>query len=353
VVSGRTDLHKILLIVGPTRSGKGTIARILTAMIGKANMAGPTLASLGTNFGLSPLLGKPLAVISDARLGGRDTHQVVERLLTVSGEDSIDVDRKYRDPWTGRLPTRFLILSNELPHFGDASGTIANRFIVLTMATSWLGKENTGLTDELMTELPGILNWALEGLERLEKQGRFTEPTSSAEAVTTLQDIASPVSAFVREKCVIGPDKTIVVDDLWASWKIWSEDQGGRPGTKAMLGRNLRATVPQLKITRPHGEKRRYVGIALECKSHNGQSTGSSGSTANLEPAEPPGEPSGQHADLHEPPEPPQMPIVGLTNGTEPPACAVVACRWCCNPLDPVLAAAGETTHPGCGDGDS
>ena len=335
VVSGRTDLHKILLIVGPTRSGKGTIARVLTAMIGKANMAGPTLASLGTNFGLSPLLGKPLAVISDARLGGRDTHQVVERLLTVSGEDSIDVDRKYKDPWTGRLPTRFMILSNELPHFGDASGTIANRFIVLNTATSWLGHEDITLADELMAELPGILNWALDGLERLEKQGRFTEPASSADAVTTMQDMASPVSAFVRERCDIGSDKQIVVDDLWVAWRNWCEDNGGKPGTKTMLGRNLRSTVPHLKITRPHGEKRRYDGIDLKPDSqqpdnqrwpHNGRTAGSSGSADHEKPTEPQSEPSSQSSDLREPLEPASEAIVGPTSReplTEPlcPTC--------------------------------
>ena len=70
VLSGRTDLHKIMLLIGPTRSGKGTIARVLERLLGKGNVAGPTLASLGTNFGLSPLLGKPLAVVSDARLAG-------------------------------------------------------------------------------------------------------------------------------------------------------------------------------------------------------------------------------------------------------------------------------------------
>jgi putative DNA primase/helicase len=100
VLSGETNLHKILLLVGPPRSGKGTIARVLTALVGRDNTAGPTLASLGQNFGLSPLLGKPLAVVSDARLGG-DTFTVVERLLSISGEDAITVDRKYRDPWTG------------------------------------------------------------------------------------------------------------------------------------------------------------------------------------------------------------------------------------------------------------
>lgn len=65
VLSGRTDQQKILLMKGPTRSGKGTIARVMKEMVGKENLAGPTLSGLGTNFGLASLIGKPLAVISD------------------------------------------------------------------------------------------------------------------------------------------------------------------------------------------------------------------------------------------------------------------------------------------------
>ena len=80
MISGRTDLHKILLMIGPTRGGKGVIARVLTVMIGRKNVAGPTLNSLGSEFGLAPLIGKPLAVISDARFAGRDASIVVERL---------------------------------------------------------------------------------------------------------------------------------------------------------------------------------------------------------------------------------------------------------------------------------
>jgi putative DNA primase/helicase len=276
VLSGRTDLQKILLMVGPTRSGKGTVARILTALVGAGNMAGPTLASLATNFGLSPLLGKSLAVISDARLAGRDGHQVVERLLTISGEDTIDVDRKFRDPWTGKLPTRLLILSNELPNFGDASGVIANRFVVLTMERSWLGKEDPNLTGRLTAEMPGILNWALDGLARLESNGRFTEPAGSQDAVITMQDTASPTSAFVREMCDKGPTCEVTADDLWAAWKDWAEDQGIRPGSKAMLGRNLLSVVPQVKRVRPRDDSGRqiptYTGVALRSSAHNGES---------------------------------------------------------------------------------
>ncbi|WP_238431564.1 DNA primase family protein [Streptomyces cavernae] len=268
VLSGRTDQQKILLMVGPTRSGKGTIARVLKALVGKENLAGPTLAGLGTNFGLATLVGKPLAVISDARLSGNDNSQIVERLLTISGEDTIDVDRKYREQWTGKLPTRLVILSNELPHFGDSSGVIANRFVLLTMRTSWLGKEDPTLTDRLTAEMPGILNWALEGLARLQQKGRITEPASSREAVTTMRDTASPTSAFVRERCMTGPTCSVPVDSLWAVWREWAEDNGVRAGTKQIFGRNLLSVIPQLNRTRPRDAYGRqvatYNGITLK-----------------------------------------------------------------------------------------
>jgi putative DNA primase/helicase len=38
VISGKLDLHKILMTVGPTRGGKGIIARVLTALIGDKNV---------------------------------------------------------------------------------------------------------------------------------------------------------------------------------------------------------------------------------------------------------------------------------------------------------------------------
>jgi putative DNA primase/helicase len=274
VLSGRTDLHKILLLIGPTRSGKGTIARILGALLGKGNVAGPTLASLGTNFGLSPLLGKPLAVISDARLAGTNVHQVVERLLSVSGEDLLTVDRKYRDPWSGKLPSRFLILSNELPRFGDASGAIANRFVIAMMTKSFLGREKTDLTEQLSTELTGILSWALDGLDRLTRRGKFTEPRSSLDAVLALQDLVSPVAAFRRDRCEVGVGHEITVPALFKAWKDWAGDHGHKPGSVQSFGRDIRAVVPTLRqVQHRDGDDREryYVGIRLS-PTHNGES---------------------------------------------------------------------------------
>jgi putative DNA primase/helicase len=269
VISGRTDQHKILLLIGPTRAGKGVIGRVLKALVGRGNHAGPTLASLGTNFGLAPLIGKPLAIVSDARLGSGNVHQIVERLLSVSGEDMLTIDIKFREAWTGTLPTRFLVISNELPRFGDASGAIANRFIVLTMSQSWLGREDTALTDKLVKELPGIFSWALDGLAALAARNRFTEPQSSVDAVLALQDLVSPVAAFVRDRCQRGPYEA-PVDVVWSAWKAWADDNGHKPGNKQWFGRDLRAVIPGLRVVQKgDGDSRLRVYRGIEMQTHS------------------------------------------------------------------------------------
>jgi putative DNA primase/helicase len=272
ILAGGTGQQKMFMLVGPKRSGKGTIARVMAGLLGAHNTAAPTLASLRTNFGLAPLIGKPLAVISDARLGTRvDGLVAVERLLSVSGEDAITLDRKYREPWTGRLPTRFLILTNELPRFTDSSGALASRFVLLTLSETFYGQEDPMLTDQLLAESPGIFNWALEGLDRLLERGYFQQPASGSEALRHLEDLSSPVGAFVRDMCETGPAHEVGKDELFEAWKRWCADEGqDKPGTKAVFTRDLRAAVPGLIPRRPReGDRRRqvYQGIRLRSQS--------------------------------------------------------------------------------------
>jgi putative DNA primase/helicase len=264
-LTGDTRHQKAFLIVGPKRSGKGTIGHVLRTLVGTDNAGAPALASLGTNFGLAPLIGKRLAVISDARLGGRADQQVIaERLLSITGEDAIDIDRKFRDAWNGRLQVRFLVLTNELPRLADASGALASRFIILTLTRSFYGCEDLGLRDRLLTELPGILNWAIAGLARLRQRGHFVQPSSAAEAVQALEDLSSPIAAFLRDRCELTPHREVVIDHLYEAWTEWAKAQGrDRPGTAQVFGRDLRAAFPALKTVKPHGGKRVYQGIGL------------------------------------------------------------------------------------------
>lgn len=268
VLTGDTRLQKMLLLIGPPRSGKGTIGRVLANMIGLANVAAPTLAGLGTNFGLWSLVGKLLAIISDARLSGRTDQAVVtERLLSISGEDHLTVDIKNREPATVKLPTRIMVMTNELPRLNDASGALANRFLILRLDKSFLGREDHDLTDRLLAELPSILNWAIEGWQLLRQQGRFYQPSTGASTIAELIDLAGPIRAFVRDSCDVAPALTIPVSELYIAYELWCSEQGQEhPPTAAVFGRDLRAAFPTVSVSQPRDGEARirvYNGISL------------------------------------------------------------------------------------------
>lgn len=272
ILGGDTRLQKMFLLVGPKRAGKGTISRVLAGLLGAHNVAAPTLAGLSTNFGLAPLVGKPLALISDARLSMKADHQiVVERLLSISGEDALTIDRKYREPWTGPLPTRFLICTNELPRLSDSSGALSSRFVALVLTRSFFGEEHPALTEDLLVEAPAIFNWALAGLDRLNARGRFVNAAAGLDALQQLEDLSSPISAFVRDECVVGSHQ-VETAAIWAAWKSWCESDNRPPGTKVVFVRDLKAAVPGLKRVRPRdggdGRAYAYAGVGLR-PTHN------------------------------------------------------------------------------------
>ncbi len=267
LVSADTRYQKMFFLVGPKRSGKGTIARVLGGLVGRENIAAPTLSSLSTNFGLQVLIGKPVAIIADARFQAKQSAIVTERLLSISGEDEQTVDRKHRDAWTGKLPSRILIMSNELPRLADSSGALASRFVLIQLTRSFYGNEDPGLTADLLLELPGILNWALDGLERLHERGRFVQPQSGRQAIEALEELSSPVLAFFRERCTANTGASVAVDELYREWGDWCRLNGHASGSRQHFGKALNAVVPGLNTIRPTNEEgvryRAYEGIGL------------------------------------------------------------------------------------------
>jgi putative DNA primase/helicase len=250
--------EKILAMFGPKRSGKGTIAKVLKALIGDANVAGPTLGSLTGLFGLAPLINKPLAIIADARMSRRtDEAVVIERLLSISGNDTLTVDRKHKESWTGVLLSRLLLISNELPQLRDASGALPGRLILLRMLVSFFGREDRKLFDKLRPELPGILLWGVEGWRRLRERGHFIQPESGEGMVRQLEEIASPVGAFLREEYTLAAGCEVEVGDIFRKWCIWCEARNRKPGSSTAFGRDLRAVFPGLELAkRREGESR-------------------------------------------------------------------------------------------------
>lgn len=271
-LSPDTSQQKIGGIIGPIRSGKGTIARILTKLLGASSVAGPSMNSLGETFGLEPLIPKSLAIISDVRIGSRtDKSTIVERLLSISGEDRMTVARKFLSAWHGKLLARVMFLTNEFPALTDGAGAFASRLVLVVLTKSFYGKEDPQLTDKLSAELPGILNWCIVGYRRLNERGHFIVPESAREAIDSIEILGAPVKAFVRDKCEVRPGLSVAVDELYQEWRDWCEDEGRKDaGTKEWFGRNLHSMIPGLRTARGRkiGDKRMqtYEGLALRPK---------------------------------------------------------------------------------------
>jgi len=263
-----TSQQKIMLLIGPPRSGKGTICRVLTELVGELNVVNPRLSSFGTEFGIEPLVGKTLGIVSDARLSGRsDIAQIVETLLSISGEDKQTVRRMYKSHINTRLRLRFMIVSNELPALQDASGAFLNRCMLLQTSNTFLGSEDKSLEANLREELPGILVWAAQGWLRIRERGSFIQPATSREMFAELYALTSPIKAFLDECCDIERDRSCLVTELYEAYRKWCEEQGRHASTKQMFGRDLRASLPHIKteqLWNAGDRTRAFVGLALK-----------------------------------------------------------------------------------------
>lgn len=268
LLTADTAQQKALMIVGPKRSGKGTIGRVIARLLGAGNVASPTLASLGQPFGLQVLIGKTAALISDARLGARaDIAAIAENLLRITGEDQVSVDRKFQAAYTARLLTRVIVLANEVPTFRDAASALPSRFVILRTTRTFIGEEDHQLEAKLDAEMAGIFAWALVGQRRLRERGRFVQPQSSTDALRLMEDLASPIGAFLRERCILEPAAAAPIQSVYSEWRAWCTEHGrDQPGTEQTFGRDIAAAAPAVRVTRKRidGQRFRYYsGLRL------------------------------------------------------------------------------------------
>jgi len=271
--------QKMFLLLGPKRSGKGTISRIVNELLGTSNVSGASLSNLTTNFGVAPLIGKLAAIIPDARIGGKaNKHTIVEKLLMISGGDKVDVDRKNQKHWSGVLKARIVMMTNEIPQLGDSAGALASRFIVLKMYNSFYGIEDHDLKGRLLEEMPQIFSWALDGLERLRERGRFIQPLSAASDVEQLEELNSPLLDFVNSHCDLGPEHSSQKEVLYQKYLQWCREQGySYPKTLAVFARDLKSAFPKITPGRPGtGDNRKNVfyGIRIKALSDNTSAPG-------------------------------------------------------------------------------
>ena len=264
-----TSQQKIHLLIGPKRSGKGTIARVLRALLGSENIAAPTLASLATNFGLQTLLGKMVATILRCPLVGTDgrggCHRTAARDLRrgrpdrgsqVPAADDLPTARAVLDSQQRTAQAQRFIRGTGEPHDRPEDGELLVRegrhkaHEPTAHRAAWHPAVGTGR------------------LAAIDGPGHFIQPESGKESIELLEELTSPIATWVKDCCDLGPTYEVLPATLHASWVIWCGEQGNKnPTDSKVFGRDLAAALPALKIKRPRrdGERARfYVGIRLK-----------------------------------------------------------------------------------------
>jgi putative DNA primase/helicase len=267
--------QKILMMVGPPRSGKGTSCRILEALVGKQNASATSLNDMTGEFRYQVLVGKSLAILPDVRLSPRsDITRATETLLCISGGDTVAVNCKYAPPVPMKLPVKFVLVTNKLPNFQDA--TTVHRFVILTFTKSFLGHEDKELEGRLRAELPGILRWSLAGLKRLQDQDGFTMPTAGETTREKLQSMNAPVAQFLKDCCQVPEDEAEDPEDyvigakaLFTRYRQWwlHNVDAEPPKTAVRFVQDLYEAAPHVHqaVRRINGKNTKvYVGIRCD-----------------------------------------------------------------------------------------
>ena len=257
-------IEKAVIMVGPSRSGKGTIIRVMQALLqGAAGVfhlpqldSGKVLASMrACNVAIDPDTASPAKV---------NARQIVGLFKAVTANEPISVQLLYtQKTWQGPLDCKLLLAANSVPTLWDDSAATAHRWIPIVFNLSFLGKEDPTLAKRLIAELPGIAAWALVGLQRLMAQGRFTLPESSRIELENMIQSGSPVEQFIDDCLTFGADHRIADATIWTAYGAWI----ARTGHEGMTRRNLMKALED--ATRAKGV-RRHKSVRIGNTDHQG-----------------------------------------------------------------------------------
>jgi putative DNA primase/helicase len=171
---------KAVFLVGPTRSGKSTLARILETVVGSDNCSAEELYDLSVNrFRAAELYGKALNVASDIRTDHLMDLAVFKK---ATGGDDISAERKFGRPFTFRFRGLFLWTMNLVPTVAEAaSAPYLARVRPYRFARSFLGHENPDIEAAIVsTELPGVLVRLVESLRHINGRNGYLDNDATA-----------------------------------------------------------------------------------------------------------------------------------------------------------------------------
>ena len=262
-------LEALMILFGKPGSGKSTITKVLHEMLGKDKSTVLEFKDLSYTFGMEKAANKNAIIFSEDQAVKRTEADIVLQMIKrLTGRNSISVRVKYGASYSTELFARLTYECDTLPRFVDNAQALERRVNMLYFDRSFKDAPNVLLKDQLMKEIPGIINWALEGLRDLNKTNKFIVPKISEITKKELQYMTSPMAAM-GDQCLCFDNITAFTSatQLFDLHREWFKEQGYSIYNRVWFGRVLTTAFPDLvklrELDSNDKQIRGYKGVSI------------------------------------------------------------------------------------------
>jgi phage/plasmid-associated DNA primase len=248
------------VFVGGADTGKTVVLKVIAALFGGAITT--TFAKLDGNHGLQSFVQRLPWVLGEAfNQSGWYLSDIVKCIIT---GDPVEINGKNIPAISMKVNAPAFWGSNHPAKFKESSGSMATRMVIIPMTRTFDKSKPVGVAAEarkhnpawepfdliINTELPGVLNWALAGLQRALERGHFINTEAGKDLLEQSRKDSNVVAAFVEE-CVMH-DLTVMMTttDFYAAFKEWWISEHGEKAavpSPTHVGLEL-AALPQSRI---------------------------------------------------------------------------------------------------------
>lgn len=216
--------QRMLWVFGPSGTGKSTFLQAVSDLFGPACV--PVKSGKLDDYSVASLAPSRVAVCSE--LSTRLLQTASLKALVAS--DPVVGRHPYGRPFQVVFKGKFVWASNALPPVDQSEG-LWRRIVVVPFVT--VPKSvNPLISEEIRGEMAGVLNWALEGLRRVQEYIRTRDwplPLAVTETVAEYRSAADTFAAFARDELVIDEAGEIPARDLYKRYAWWAKDRGYQP----------------------------------------------------------------------------------------------------------------------------
>jgi P4 family phage/plasmid primase-like protien len=263
--------HKLMWMTGTGRNGKGVWQRTMETMLGYSNVSHVGLEEFDGNhrFGIVQLYGKLFNPCSEP---GTTKILQTNLLKYATGQDMIEGELKAANQRLAFTNTaKLTVLANKFPRVNDQTTAFKERRLFLNYPKEFIGSNVIANIERnwlqgAKEEKSGILNWMLQGLQRLLNQGYFTTSKTQQETELAFLRASDSISAFINETATYNKNVFSTRDDAKNAYNAYCDFYGLDIENDKKLVCKIR-DLPHVKDTskRVVGEKTRvWEGITFK-----------------------------------------------------------------------------------------